>query len=71
MFYGNMIYLPIIMLDIEGRDENEGWHVPSKPLKSLIRNSASFSKPFNFVPMLSTETVEQTKRINVVNEIFK
>lgn len=51
-----MIYLPIIIDDIEGRDENEGWQVPSRPLKSLIRTSASFNKPFNLVPILSTET---------------
>ena len=47
------------MLDIEGLDEYDGWQVPSKPLKSFMRNSASLRRPFSFVPILSTETVSR------------
>lgn len=52
---------PIIMLDMEGRDEKTGGQSPSGPLRSCMRDSASLSRPFSFVPMLSTETVESTE----------
>lgn len=52
---------PIIILDMEGRDEKTGGLSPSGPLRSCMRDSASLSRPFSFVPMFSAETAESTE----------
>lgn len=60
---GNFEYLPIIILESEERDENAVGPTFSRPLRSCTRASASFSRAFSLLPILSPATARIGNRI--------